>query len=161
MNAMPYAHPSNSHYRLWDLPGHGTANFADPKAYVRDFGIRWMSVLLVVGTNRVRAEDMNLIKVAQTFGIPVFYVRNKMLHDVEDEMENHPHQSPTAAAAFEVIVQGTMSGLTPPGAGEALLQRAYVYFIDTRHQDQFDFRRLEASISNCLQTQARMLRAAA
>lgn len=149
MVATAYALPEYPDFRLWDLPGVGTPSFPETTQYMKDQGVRYMSVLIVVTHNRVRVEDLALIEIAQDFGTPVLVVRQKVGGCVDSEVDDH---GGTPAQALNTIRTVTMDKLTG-SRGQSLIAPGNVFFVDSRRPAEFDLPRLQEMIILLLQRQ--------
>jgi len=71
------------HVVFWDEPGIGTMRHK-AKDYFKQKGLFAMDVLILVCASRFTENDVNLAKQAKDHGIPVMFVRNKILEDIRN-----------------------------------------------------------------------------
>jgi len=80
--------PNRDLYRIWDIPGAGTPD-QPADTYVSEMGLRHFdAVILVIGPRFTEVALMLLVHLRR-FRVPVLVVRNKVDHDIENQMEDH------------------------------------------------------------------------
>lgn len=72
---------------LYDLPGAGTASFP-AITYIKEMGIRYCSVVVIMTAGRVEETDLALFREARRWEIPAYLVRNKVNQDIRNNEDD-------------------------------------------------------------------------
>lgn len=73
---------------IWDLPGAGTMNFPAAE-YIKRFGLRYFSGLLIANSGRFEELDLALFHEACTWALPSYLVRTKADSDILENEADH------------------------------------------------------------------------
>jgi GTP-binding protein EngB required for normal cell division len=137
MDPMPYPFPQLPHVRLWDLPGAGTPRFPQ-ETYLRDMGLRYFDIVIVVSKERFTQIDVMLLKELAEFGVPHFTVRTKIDIDVGNNEEDHGATEAETMAQIKNYLR--RQGVDHP------------FLVSCRHKNKYDMPALTEHIHHAVQS---------
>lgn len=127
--------------RIWDLPGAGTNTFPSSSC-VREMGLRYFDVIVLVVSGRVSEIDINVAEELESFKVPCFVVRSQVDVDMENEIEDH------GSSGMEV-----QSKLRGDMAAQGF---ARVFLVSSRQPESYDLQQLSSSIVASVQAKRRV-----
>jgi small GTP-binding protein len=74
----PEDHALRSKLNIWDLPGAGTMKVPAGYGYIRQTGLRYYDLVLVISADRLETVHGETITELKKLGVPYFLVRNKI-----------------------------------------------------------------------------------
>lgn len=77
-----YPHPKYKNVVFWDHPGSGTPGFCS-NTYLKNMNVQQYDFFIIVASERVRQNDMELAKELWSMRKKFFYVRNKIDSDLK------------------------------------------------------------------------------
>ncbi|GAB5372731.1 hypothetical protein AAMO2058_001690000 [Amorphochlora amoebiformis] len=131
--------PTGAELKLWDLPGAGTPRFP-LKGYIRDMGIRFFDLVVVVASQRYTETDLKLMEELAEHGVPYFAVRSKIDVEIRNGQSDN---GATPAQTLELIRNDIQRNSGLP--------YDRVFLLSSRYQDEYDFPAFVEAVQTQLQ----------
>ena len=138
----PYAHPTNSNIKFWDLPGIGTPNFPDLETYVKKVQLEKYHAFLIFTANRFTENDLLLAKTVRSIKKSFFFIRTRIDENVRAEKRKRLFDE---EAMLEKIRSNCAENL-----GDLLSDVKDVFLISNHNPEEWDFARLTQAILDAL-----------
>lgn len=135
-----YPYPENKNIKLCDLPGVGSKNYQDLKAYCKKIDLKMFDEFLIVTATRFTNNDVELAKKLKSINKPFFFVRTKIDLDRQNESEKESFDEKKMLEAIKTECSENLKGLWVDTT----------YLISNKHPKRFDFPALIEAILNKL-----------
>ncbi|XP_053392300.1 interferon-inducible GTPase 1-like [Mercenaria mercenaria] len=143
VTCVPYNHPDNKSFIVWDVPGVGTPKFSKEK-YLKKIGCDKYDFFIIISKSRFTENDLWLALEIQKRNKQFFFVRSNVDKDIEDDKEDNPNFL-DENEVLQSIRQKTVTELGRNG-----LKSPKVFLINNRRTDMFDFGKLNNELlSSC------------
>ena len=140
----PYAHPTNSNIKFWDLPGIGTPNYPDLETYVQKVQLDKYDAFLILTAIRFTENDLRLAKKIRSMQKSFFFIRTKIDENVRAK-KKRKKQPYDEEAMLTNIRSDCLKNL-----GDLLSDEKDVFLISNEEPDKWDFARLAQAILDAL-----------
>ena len=138
----PYAHPTNSNIKFWDLPGIGTPNYPDLETYVEKVQLEKYHAFLIFTANRFTENDLLLAKKVRSMQKSFFLIRTKIDENVRAEKRKRSFD--------EEAMLTRIRSYCSENLGDLLSDEKDVFLISNHEPDKWDFARLTQAILDAL-----------
>ena len=140
---IPYAHPTNSNIKFWDLPGIGTPNYPNLETYVQKVQLEKYDAFLILTAARFTENDLLLAEKIRSMEKSFFFIRTKIDENVR--AEKRKRQSYDEEAMLTKIRSNCLKNL-----GDLFSNEKDVFLISNHEPDKWDFARLAQAILDAL-----------
>ncbi|XP_053397895.1 interferon-inducible GTPase 1-like [Mercenaria mercenaria] len=143
VTCVPYKHPDNKSFIVWDIPGVGTPKF--PKdSYLENVGYDKYDFFIIMSRSRFTENDLWLALEVQKLNKRFFFVRSNIDKDIEDDREDNP-DTHDEENVLQAIRKKTEDELMGNG-----VRAPKVFLINNRKTDRYDFGKLNNEmLSSC------------
>ena len=138
-----FEHPTNPNIKFWDLPGIGTPNFPDLKAYCTKVPLERYDAFLIFTKDRFTENDKKLAQKIRSMNKRFFFIRTKIDGNVRDEKKSKKLSFNEDAMLTE-IRSDCLVNL------DGLLRKEDIFLISNHHVHKWDFERLSQAILDAL-----------
>ena len=138
----PYAHPTNSNIKFWDLPGIGTPDYPDLETYVEKVQLEKYDAFLILTATRFTKNDLLLTENIRSMQKSFFFIRTKIDENVRAEKRK---QSYDEEAMLIKIRSDCLKNL-----GDHFCNVKDVFLISNHEPAKWDFARLTQAILDAL-----------
>ena len=135
----PYAHPTNSNIKFWDLPGIGTPDYPDLETYVEKVQLEKYDAFLILTATRFTKNDLLLAEKIRSMQKSFFFIRTKIDENVR--AEKRKQSSYDEKAMLTKIRSNCLKNL-----GDHFSDVKDVFLISNHEPDKWDFARLAQAI---------------
>ncbi|XP_072281859.1 interferon-inducible GTPase 1-like isoform X3 [Pyxicephalus adspersus] len=134
-----YQHPEYKNIFFWDHPGSGTLDF-DLGSYLKMINIHKYNFFIIIASERVRQNDLELAKKLWSMGKKLFYVRNKIDSDLKASKLRRKRTFNEERILTDVRVN-CIKNLTDCGIG-----LPSVYVVSCLELEKYDFHLLKRTL---------------
>lgn len=139
-----YPYPQNPNITLWDLPGLGSPDLPDFDTYYRKTKLGDYDVFVIITASRFTQNDKMLAKKLKSQTKPFLFVRSKIDADFRSE------KTKTAFQEEEMLSKIRQNCYMGVKEVKEMMKEDDIYLISNKHQNRWDFTRLQIAISNQL-----------
>ncbi|XP_053397897.1 interferon-inducible GTPase 1-like [Mercenaria mercenaria] len=145
VTCVPYKHPLNNSFIVWDIPGVGTPKF--PKhTYLQKVGYDKYDFFIIMSRSRFTENDLWLALEVQKLNKKFFFVRSNIDKDVENDREDDPDNH-NEEKVLQTIRQKTEDELKSNG-----VKTPEIFLINNRRRDKYDFEKLNSDLLSLFAT---------
>ena len=138
----PYAHPTNSNIKFWDLPGIGTPDYPDLETYVEKVQLEKYDAFMIFTATRFTKDDLLLAQKIKLMQKSFFFVRTKIDESVRAEKRKPRFD--------EEKMLDKMRSNCSKSLGNLLSDEKDVFLISNHEPGKWDFARLTQAILDAL-----------
>jgi hypothetical protein len=132
MDPAMYRYGDMASTRLWDIPGAGTARFPS-ETYVRDMGLRFFDVAVLVTATRVTEVDRAILAALRKFKVPCLAVRTKIDIDIRNEWKDNDQSPDFTLRAVHAEMERSLGSIVD-------------IFMTSKKSDEYDLPRLQQNL---------------
>ncbi|XP_075046901.1 interferon-inducible GTPase 1-like isoform X2 [Mixophyes fleayi] len=136
---LAYPHSKHRNLMFWDLPGTGTPNFRQSD-YLQSVDWHKYDYFIIVASERLRYNDMELAKKICSIGKKFFYVRNKIDSDLKASRVRR-WKTYNEDKILKEIRDNCMKGLADNGIGQPC-----VFLLSCLDLEKYDFHLLQKTL---------------
>ncbi|XP_063798571.1 T-cell-specific guanine nucleotide triphosphate-binding protein 2-like [Pseudophryne corroboree] len=134
-----YPHSKHRNLMFWDLPGTGTLN-STASNYLQSVSCHQYDFFIILASERLRHNDIELAKEILSIGKKFFYVRNKIDSDLNASKVRR-RRSYNEEKILKEIRDNCMKGLSDNGIGQP-----HVFLISCFDMEKYDYHLLEETL---------------
>lgn len=100
-----YEFPNMPNFKLWDIPGADTKEFAS-ETYIRSMGLTHFDMVVIIVLTPYTGTERSIAEELRRCGIPHFVVRSKVDIDIDNNLSDHDIEEPETLAAIREDMLG-------------------------------------------------------